>query len=287
MAFYFETLFNTAVNNINTGGVISGVVAAGNWLLLASLLYAIYENWVAGDISSLGAAGVRYLCAGIILNFYTPAFLSVNHSFNLMAQTIDNAGASGVDVFVKWSNDLGTYIGSSGHPSFWGMVTGTLSGAVSALCLGLAYLVFPISTGIFAILYCLYGCVLFAVGPIILGLIPLRGLGQVAKTFAINVMVFNTWGIIYALFGCLLTVLNLGTASDVMNSGSFLGSFVGVGSSVLLGLVSVMLSVMILTIPIIATKIVKGDMGSAVGTAFRAVSTAVGAVRGFGGGGSG
>jgi hypothetical protein len=72
-----------------------------------------------------------------------------------------------------------------------------------------------------------------------------------------------------------------------MNSGSFLGSFVGVGSSILLGLVSVMLSVMILTIPIIATKIVKGDMGSAVGTAFRAVSTAVGAVRGFGGGGSG
>jgi hypothetical protein len=161
------------------------------------------------------------------------------------------------------------------------MVTGTLSGAISALCLGLAYLVFPISTGIFAILYCLYGCVLFAVGPIILGLIPLRGLGQVAKTFAVNVMVFNTWGIIYALFGCLLTVLNLGTASDVMNSGSFLGSFVGVGSSILLGLVSVMLSVMILTIPIIATKIVKGDMGSAVGTAFRAVSAAAGSVSGI------
>jgi hypothetical protein len=63
---------------------------------------------------------------------------------------------------VKGPNDVVQYIGGTGHPSLWGMVTGTLSGAVSALWLALAYIIFPISTGVFAILYCLYGCVLFA-----------------------------------------------------------------------------------------------------------------------------
>lgn len=283
-AFYFETLFNTAVNNIDSGGVISGVVSVGNSLLLASLLFSMFENWRAQDVGALGSAAVRYFVATAILAVYTPAFLTVNHTFNLIAAGINNAGAGGVDVFVKWSNDLGQYIGGTGHPSLWGMVTGTLSGAVSALCLGLAYIIFPISTGIFAVLYCLYGSVLFAIGPIVLGLLPLRGLGQLGKTFVINLMVFNTWGIIYSLFGCLLTVLNLGTAQQVMNSGSFLGSFVGVGSSVLLGLVSVLLSLMILTIPVIATKIVKGDAGAAVGTAMRAVSGAVSTIGKFGGG---
>lgn len=286
-AFYFETLFNTAVNNIDAGGVISGVVTAGNSLLLASLLFSMFESWRAQDVGALGSAAVRYFVATAILAVYTPAFLTVNHTFNLIAAGINNAGTGGVDVFVKWSNDLGQYIGGTGHPWLWGMVTGTLSGAVSALCLGLAYIIFPISTGIFAILYCLYGCVLFAIGPIVMGLLPLRGLGQLGKIFVINLMVFNAWGIIYALFGCLLTVLNLGTAQQVMNSGSFLGSFVGLGSSVLLGLVSVLLSVMILTIPVIATKIVKGDVGAAVGSAMRTVSTAVGAFGKFGGGGGG
>ena len=283
-SFYFETLFNTAINNIDSGGVISGVVSAGGYLLLASLVFSMYENWKAQDVASLGAAGIRYFVALAVLGVYTPAFLAVNHTFNLLAAGINNAGAGGVDVFVKWSNDLGQYIGGTGHPSLWGMVTGTLSGAVSALCLGLAYIVFPISTGIFAILYCLYGCILFAVGPIVMGLLPLRGLGQLGRTFLINLMVFNTWGIIYALFGCLLTVLNLGTAQQVMNSGSFLGSFVGLGSSVLLSLVSVLLSIMILTIPVIATKIVKGDVGSAVSSAMRTVSAAASTIGKFGGG---
>jgi len=283
--FYFETLFNTAVNNIDQGGIISGVVTAGNWLLLASLLFSMYENWNAQDVGALGRAGVRYFVATGVLAVYTPAFLLVNHTFNLIAAGINNAGAGGVDVFVKWSNDLGQYIGSSaGSPSLWGMVTGTISGAVSALCLGLAYLVFPLSTGIFAVLYCLYGCLLFAFGPIVMGLLPLRGLGQLGRTYLINMMVFNSWGIMYAVFGSLLTVLNLGTAQQVMNSGSFLGSFVGVGSSVLLGLVSVLLSIMILTIPVIATKIVKGDVGTAVSSAVRAVSSAVSTIGRFGGG---
>lgn len=282
--FYFETLFNTAVNNIDQGGVISGVVTAGGWVLLASLLFSIFENWNAQDVGALGRAAVRYFVAGIVLGFYTHVFLAVNHTFNLMAQGIDNAGAGGVDVFIKWSNDIGQYIGGSGHPSLWGMVTGTISGAVSALCLGLAYLVFPISTGIFAFLYCLYGCVLFVMGPIVLGLLPLRGLGQLGKTFVINLMVFNTWGIIYAVFGCLLTVLNLGTAQQVMTSGSFLGGFVGVGTSVLLGLATILLSIMILTIPVLAVKIVKGDVGSAVSSAMRTVSAAVSTIGKFGGG---
>lgn len=280
--FYFETLFHTAVNNIDQGGIISGVVTAGNWLLLASLLFSMYENWNAQDVGALGRAGVRYFVATGVLAVYTPAFLLVNHTFNLIAAGINNAGAGGVDVFVKWSNDLGQYISTTGHPSFMGMVTGTISGSVSSLCLGLAYLIFPISTGLFALLYSLYGCLLFAFGPIVMGLLPLRGLGQLARTYLINMMVFNSWGIIYAVFGSLLTVLNLGTAQQVMNSGSFLGSFVGVGSSVLLGLVTVLLSIMILTIPVIATKIVKGDVGTAVSSAVRAVTAAVSMIGKFG-----
>jgi hypothetical protein len=72
-AFHFETLFNTAVNDIDAGGVISSV-NAGNFLLLASLLFSMFENWRAQDVGALGSAAVRYFVATAILAVYTPAF---------------------------------------------------------------------------------------------------------------------------------------------------------------------------------------------------------------------
>ena len=41
--FYFQQLFNTAMNGIDSGGATSGAVQVAQYILLASLLFGIYE----------------------------------------------------------------------------------------------------------------------------------------------------------------------------------------------------------------------------------------------------
>jgi len=41
--FYFQQLFNTAMNGIDSGGATSGAVQVAQYILLASLLFGIYK----------------------------------------------------------------------------------------------------------------------------------------------------------------------------------------------------------------------------------------------------
>jgi hypothetical protein len=59
--FYFQQLFNTAMNGIDSGGATSGAVQVAQYILLASLLFGIYEAWArGGDTHFLGATAVRF-----------------------------------------------------------------------------------------------------------------------------------------------------------------------------------------------------------------------------------
>ena len=49
---------------------------------------------------------------------------------------------------------------------------------------------------VFAFFYTLYGCVLYVLGPLVLALLPMAGVGQLAKRYATNLMIWNAWGIL-------------------------------------------------------------------------------------------
>src|SRR5260370_18061242 len=54
--FYFQQLFNTAISGIDSAGATAGAVQVAQYILLASLLFGIYESWAPrGPTPSLGA----------------------------------------------------------------------------------------------------------------------------------------------------------------------------------------------------------------------------------------
>jgi hypothetical protein len=71
----------------------------------------------------------------------------------------------------------------------------------------------------------------------------------------------------------------MNSVNAVLASDSFVGAFNGVTGSLLLGLASILLSVCIAVIPLLARRIVEGDVGK---TMTAVVSTTMFAVRGVG-----
>jgi len=79
---------------------------------------------------------------------------------------------------------------------------------------------------VFCFFYTLFGAVLYVVGPLVLALIPIPGVGQLGKSYAVNVMIWNAWGILYAVFGALITAIQVNQVNNILGNG-FLGFLKG------------------------------------------------------------
>jgi hypothetical protein len=108
--FYFQNLFNTAMNGIDAGGATAGVVQVAQYILMATLLFGIFQAWAqGGDTQLLGVTGLRFFAMGLVLVHYATVFRDVNGIFNGVANFIDTSTAGGIDVFAKWMSDIGSY----------------------------------------------------------------------------------------------------------------------------------------------------------------------------------
>jgi hypothetical protein len=268
--FYFQNLFNTALNGIDSGGATAGVLQVAQSILLAALMFGIFQAWAqGGNTQLLGVTGVRFFAIGLILVNYTTVFRDVNGMFNVVANFIDTSTAGGVDVFAQWMGDVGAYWQNNGMSSLWGLITGALASLLESILLLVGYLLYPITYALFSLLYALYGSILYVVGPFVLALYPATGIGALARTYIVNLMVFNAWGVLYSIFGALMAAIGMNSVNGVLNSGSFLGGFVGLSNSLLLGLASILLSLCIVLIPFLAKRIVEGDVGHTMTTVAR------------------
>src|SRR5262249_12676663 len=128
----------------------------------------------------------------------------------------------------------------------------------------------------FCFFYVLFGSLLYVLGPLVLALIPISGIGQLGKSYAVNLMVWNAWGILYATFGALITAIQFNRVDDVLGNG-FLGFLKGLPDSTMLGLVSIFYALAVALIPFIAKRIISGDVGSTAYSVVRAAVVAVGA----------
>jgi len=182
--FYFQQLFNTAMNGIDSGGATSGAVQVAQYILLASLMFGIYEAWArGGDTHFLGATAVRFFAVGLVMLNYSTAFRDVNGMFNNVASFINTSTAGGGDVFGQWMTDLSNYWNNNnGIQALWGLITGAFSGVLESLLLLVGYILFPITYALFSLFYTLYGSILYVVGPFVLALYPAFGFGVMAST---------------------------------------------------------------------------------------------------------
>jgi hypothetical protein len=275
MYFYFEQVFRNAVTGINTTAVPSTIVQIGGAILLACLMFNVYEAWVrGGDVRTLGVGAVKYLTMGLVLLNYSPIFLGVNTMFNQVAEYISSVGPGGMDVFNTWLNDAGRYTQASPNfmQSLWPAVSGGIPGILETLLLLVGYIVYAVTYPLFCIFYAFYGSVLYVCAPLVLALYPALSTTGLARTYLMNLFIFHAWGLIYAILGCLMSAIHLGTVAEVLARGDAGGFFAGTGEALLLGLTSILLAVCIALIPMIARRVVQGDIGS---TLFAVMSAAI------------
>lgn len=298
--FLFEQMFDTALNGIVSSGVMSGILTVAYAILLASVLFAAYEAWMrGGDVRALGTAAVKYLALGLLFvnggAVYDSVFRSLVGAFNQISHNL--AGVGPGDVFQAWLTELAN--APRNFNTFLNLVTGVPAAVLSALLLLIAMILYPIAYTIFAVFYSLFGTILYVAGPLVLSLMPTMGLGMLARRYAVNLCIFATWGLIYGIFCRLAIALNIHSMAAITGAGSFAGAFQGASAEVLLSAASILFSVCILLIPMLAKRIVEGDIGSSMllvmGGLQSLVNTAVALTGGpaggigavFGGGGGG
>jgi hypothetical protein len=276
--FYFEQLFQTALNGIDSANVTGAVLSVAGVILLLSFLYSAYQAFAAGgDIRMLAVSGIKYLILGLVFASYGTVFRDVNGMFNSVANFIYNSTGVG-DVFSNWMSQLAQYWQSNGNTSLWDLVTGLASGVISLWLILGAFVIFPVCYLIFTVFYAMYGAVLYVTGPFVLALLPTRGLGQLSRTYLINLMTFQAWGLIYAIIQVLMSAVNLSSINAVLGAKGVLNSFVGSSEMILLALTASIFSFSIALIPFMASRIVRGDVGSTMLMLVGTMTAAAGAV---------
>ena len=254
-SFYFEQLLQTGLNGIDQQGITAAVLQIAGVILILSLLWSVYEAYSNG-------------------------------MFNGVADGIYNL-SGGRDAVQSWLNSLSQAWNSNPNwfSSLWNMVTGGASSIIAGLITLVGYLILPFTYTLFTLFYALYGSILYVVGPFVLALMPSRGLGQLGRTYFVNMMVFQCWGLLYAIFQALMSALQI--TNPMQFNGSFLQAFVGSSQMIVMSVACVLLSIMVALIPFIASRIVRGDIGGTLMTVISGAMTAGAVASGlaFSGGG--
>jgi hypothetical protein len=276
--FYFQQLLQQGLNGIDRTAMIPTVVGIGYTILLIGFLIGLYQAAMrGGDVQSLAVTGIKYLVIAVILANWSTVFREVNDSFNQVAQFIDNSSGAG-DMFLSWFDQLKQQFATNGVSAILPSITASFAAITTALMVLLAYIIYAMMVVVFVFFYVLYGCVLYVLGPLVLALLPMAGVGQLAKSYATNLMIWNAWGILYAVFGSLITAIQFNRVDTVMNQGFLRGFFLGSSESTILGLVSVFYALALGLIPFIAKKLISGDVGSTAYSMVRAGAAAAGAL---------
>src|SRR5713226_1754752 len=267
---------NTAMGGIDATSIIPTVTNIAFAILLVGFLVGLYQAALrGGDLQALAVTAIKYLIVAMIIANWASVFRDVNGSFNAVANFIgSSSGAS--DMFLNWMTQLQQQATNNPGLTFWDLINGDAAGTITVLLLLVAYVLYALAIIVFCFFYVLFGSLLDVLGPLVLALIPVSGIGQLGKTYAINVMIWNAWGILYAVFGALITAIQVNQVNNILGNG-FLGFLKGAGDSVMLGLVSIFYALAIALIPFIAKRIISGDVGSAAYSLVRAGVFAVGA----------
>lgn len=289
--FEFQTMMTTVANGMS-GKMIPAIVNVAYIFMIISLMLGVYEAYArGGDTKGLAGTVMKFIVVAFVIGNWSRFFGDLNSGFNTIAQQIDDSYGAG-DLLKDWGNLLVTNWNNNGYTSIWNLISGGAA-IVNALEIAVAYMVFPIATQLFTLIYIFWGAVLYAVGPLVLALAPSRMINGTAKFYAQNLFVWNCWAILYAVFACLITAVN---GKDLATSPFFSGIVTGAQTQVFIGLTSIIYSVCILLIPLIAMAVLKGEFGGVAGAFMslisvgtqvnRAASTAVRAAK-AGKGGSG
>ena len=175
--FYFQQLLNQGLSGIDRTAILPTVTTIAYTILLVGFMVSLYQAAMrGGDVQALGVAAIKYLVVAIILANWTTVFHDINNAFNQIAQYIANSSGAG-DMFSAWLSQLKEQFNGNVFSSLWKLITGGFAILITVLMMICAYMVFAVALVVFGFFYTLYGCVLYVVGPLVLALLPMSGIG--------------------------------------------------------------------------------------------------------------
>lgn len=267
--FEFQSMITSVVSSIS-GTLLSTEQSVAYVLMTICLVLGIYEAYVrGGDVRSLAGTFLKYAVAAFLIGYWSTFFSDLFTGFNQLASAIDGS-YGGLDLTQNWTVQLQTLYANNGYQKIFTSIAWTPSAMLTLLEITLAYVIYPIAVQIFALIYTFWGSCLFAMGPFVIALAPSSLINSLTKYYALNLGIWNSWSIIYAVFGCLITAIHANDVNAIINGN--LGSF-GFGSATfgaldggveMIGLISIMYAICILLIPIVAAFVLRGQF-SAVG----------------------
>lgn len=280
LPFFFQNLLNQALAGINSGGVTSTMSHLGQGVIAATILYQVYETWWRGaDYNELGSVLVKGMLMSTLLANYDTVFHLVMGAFNSVANLIMSHTGGPGDLIKQWCTDSQIEWNTNALPQdLWNVVKGGPAIIISTILLILGYIALALAYVIFSLLYLLSGVVLYGLGPLVCALYPSGSLGSYTKGYLRGVATWGMWPVLYALFSSLLVLIHMDTVANVENANNFLGWLQGLGSTFLIGIVSVVLAVGVALIPLSAGSVINGDIGGAVSRVARTAAGVAGGI---------
>jgi hypothetical protein len=268
--FEFQSMMTTVVNSIS-GSMLSSIQTVAYMLMTICLVLGIYEAYVkGGDLRSLATTFLKYAVAAFVIGYWSYVFSDTFSGFNSIASAIDNS-TGGIDLIKTWLDGLKQLYNDNGYATIMKSIPWVPSALLTLIEIVLAYIIYPICTQIFAIIYTFWGSCLFAIGPFVIALAPSSIVNSLSKYYTLNLVVWNAWTLIYAVFGCLISAIHMDDVQAVANGNTGaigFGGFVGAGpldgGIEAVGLISIIYAIVILLIPMVAAFVLRGQF-SAVG----------------------
>jgi hypothetical protein len=285
--FEFQNMITTVVASIS-GSMLPAIETVSYMLMTICLVLGIYEAYVkGGDLRSLATTFLKYAVAAFAIGYWSNVFSDTFSGFNSIASTIDNS-SGGFDLISAWSSGLQKLFDDNGYAGIMKSISWTPAALLTLVELSLAYIIYPICTQIFSIIYTFWGSCLFTVGPFVIALAPSSIVNSLSKYYTLNLVVWNAWTVLYAVFGCLISAIHMNDVKAIANGnggaigfGGFTGTGPLDGGIETIGLISVIYAVLILLIPIVAAFVLRGQFSAAgAGLAMAASRIANGGLQG-------
>lgn len=262
-------------------GTASGLVAPGSAIFVAAmgilsviLIAGVYEVFArGGDMLGLLVLMIKVAVCGLLITEWSKFFTDVtsNGAFQL-AQSISSS-----DFYSQVGSGLKTQMTALFSGMSFMAIFKDVTVLMNACAYCFAFIIYYIAYWLMEFLFTAWGMILYALGPLLVAVIPSRFAGSFGKTYVKSLVEWLSWPVLYALLASLISSLQNNTdwATATVQT---------TANNLQVEWVTIVYSIMLLLLPWIAHRILGGDFAGTVG---QAAGMAIGAAKAVATGGTG
>lgn len=266
--YFWASALQSAINGINSSGLIGILSGVGYAVLLLSFLWGVYESFLqGGDTRGAVLSLLKYGVTTLVLQNWSQVFQDFVNGFGDVAAAIIQHSAN-QDLSSSWTQQLQNYYAAQSSDgltnslsALWHGDSAIETALINLLLLVVSVAIWPLCVEVFALFYALWGCVLYCVGPLVLALMPSMGFSRMTKSYIQNFIIWNMWVVLLAILWAMLWALNLTSVDTLLNTDGLLGFLQGVNATLLVSIATLLLSLCTMIIPFVAKQVFVGEIG--------------------------